>query len=207
MRKVRADQPSRRLLRNSRSSACELTSERPYTRLGRLAQRTRGFCARIFVVFNFHFLSIVVIIHSLALGLPRILIHPVFPTTLLAPTNNAVSEPCGSLLRVHRCWGDEVGIFLLQSRIRLGFGVFDMLQRARRAEHARLVHINDFPRRRSMSWTAHHRFIVEDDTFARPECSSGSGEVTKHDEGLAPHFLGLERDDVYNPAIGGEVRV
>jgi hypothetical protein len=77
----------------------------------------------------------------------------------------------------------------------------------RRAECTRLVHINDFPRRRFNKLEAHHRFIVEDDTFARTQRRGRPGQVAEHDKRLTPHFLCLERDHIDYPAIGREERV
>ncbi len=55
-----------------------------------------------------------------------------------------------------------------------------------------------------MRWTAHHRFIIEDDTFARTECSGRARQVTEDDESLSSHLLRLERHHVDDPAICGE---
>ena len=57
-----------------------------------------------------------------------------------------------------------------------------------------------------MRWTAHHRFIIEDDTFARTEGSGCARQVAEDDESLPSHLLGLERHHVDDPAIGGEER-
>ena len=53
---------------------------------------------------------------------------------------------------------------------------------------------------------AHHRFIIEDDTFAGSHGRGRAREVGEHEERLAAHFLALERDDVDDPAVRGEER-
>lgn len=51
---------------------------------------------------------------------------------------------------------------------------------------------------------AHHRFIIEDDTFAGSHGRRRSGQVVEDEKGLTAHFLVLERDYIDNTAVCGE---